>query len=331
MHVAIRADGGPDIGFGHLVRTGALAATVLESGGDVTYLTRTPTSARRVCPEDIEAIELPDSEVGAVCRWVDETNPNIVFTDSYNANTDYQQTLRSIANASAVVLDDARYTVCADYLINGNIYAPDLTYEWTGPEPTWCLGTDYLLVRDPVCQQAEDPEPFRETPKRVVVTMGGSDIQGATPTAVRAFDGLGVAVDVVIGPGFDNHGRIHRAVGATEAQFALYEDPENFRELIARADVAVSAAGSTTYELLAVGTPTIAIPQADNQEPIANTLADRGAIERVDSAAMETLPERIESLLSDADRRRELRKRGRELVDCRGTERIYRSVCQAEA
>ena len=55
MHLAIRSDGGPDIGYGHLVRTGALAERALEAGDRVTYATRTPGPAREVCPDGVEA------------------------------------------------------------------------------------------------------------------------------------------------------------------------------------------------------------------------------------------------------------------------------------
>lgn len=331
MRLAIRADGDASIGFGHLVRTGALAGTVLDDGGDVVYLTRTPDGVESVCPEGVDIVELPEEdETGAVTGWLRQEDHDAVLTDTYEADTDYQRAVRAAAEASMVVLDDTRYTVCADYLVNGNVYAPGLSYEWTGPEPTWCLGTEYLLVREAIRRVAADPPPFRERPGRAVVTMGGSDIRDTTPEVCRAFDGVGVTVDVIVGPGFENGDRIRRAVEDTDAVFEVRETPEDFPERIARADLAVSAAGSTTYELLAVGTPTIAIPQADNQWPVAETLSERDAVEPLDPDEMDALPARIEMLLDDAGRRRSMRETGRRLVDCRGTERLYR-LLEAEA
>jgi spore coat polysaccharide biosynthesis predicted glycosyltransferase SpsG len=162
--------------------------------------------------------------------------------------------------------------------------------------------------------------------------MGGSDIKGTTPGVMDAFESVDteVSVDVIVGPGFQNLDSIRQVAKETETRFTLYEDPENFPEIISRADLAVSAAGSTTYELLAVGTPTIAIPQADNQEPIARALAERDAVRRHDPDDLDTLGVEIEALLADAESRHDLRRRGRDLVDCRGTERIYRSVCEPQ-
>jgi UDP-2,4-diacetamido-2,4,6-trideoxy-beta-L-altropyranose hydrolase len=331
MILAIRADGGPSIGFGHLVRSGALAQTALEYGDRVVYLTQTPEEVRSVCPAGIEIAEVPEEkEIENVTQWICSNNPDVVLTDTYDADTEYQREIRSVAETSVIVLDDTRYTVCADYLVNGNVYAPELSYDWIEPEPAWCLGTDYLLIRNAIRRVAADPPPFRENPQRAVVTMGGSDIRDSTPAVCRAFDGLNVSVDVVIGPGFENHDRIYQSVEKTDTNFRILETPNDFPEHIANADIAVSAAGSTTYELLAVGTPAIVIPQANNQEPIARALVGRDVVESIKPSAMNLLPERIEALLSDVDRRQSLRERGRELVDCRGAERIYCSVCQSE-
>lgn len=331
MDLAIRADGGPEIGFGHLVRTRAIADEALSRGSNVTYLTRTPANVETVCPTTIDTVSLPESkERDAARQWVDHHNPDIVLIDSYEADTDYQSTLRESAETTATILDDTRYVICADYLINGNIYGPELNYEWCGEEPAWCLGLEYLPIRRPIRHAAEESTSFRETPDRAVVTMGGSDIGGTTPAVCQAFDGVGVTIDVIIGPGFENHGEIEHAIAETDAEFNRFEDPTDFAGLIARADFAVSAAGSTVYELLAVGTPTIAIPQAANQEPIARALADRDAIGHLEPEALDTLPDRIEELLSDTARRRILHDRGRELVDCEGARRIYDTLQESK-
>lgn len=324
MTLAIRADGGPSIGFGHLLRTGALAQIALKNGDRVVYLTQTPEAVKSVCPAGVNIVELSkDSEIVSVTEWIRSNDPDVVLTDTYSADTEYQAEIRAVADTSVIVLDDTRYTVCTDYLVNGNVYAPNLTYNWIGSEPAWCLGTNYLLIRDAIQQVAADPPSFREHPRQAVVTMGGSDTQNSTPDVCRAFSGVNVSVDVIIGPGFENHDRIRQATEATNAVFNIVETPDDFPNRIANADIAVSAAGSTAYELLAVGTPTIAIPQADNQWPIVEALSERDAVECLNPDEIDTLPTRIRGLLNDNDRRQDMRKIGQHLVDCQGAERIY--------
>jgi len=108
--------------------------------------------------------------------------------------------------------------------------------------------------------------------------MGGSDVRNTTPQIVRAFDGTDLRVDVVVGPGFENRAAIDHAVVETTGEFDVIRNPPDLSKRMFNADLAVSATGDTIYELLALGTPTIGLPQADNQKPVADALGDLGAI-----------------------------------------------------
>lgn len=330
MDVCIRADGGSQIGYGHLVRTGALAEEFLSAGHRVHSLTLTPDPAREVYPDAVDVVALEStSEMDDLWRAIERIRPSVVVTDSYEIGTDYQRQLAESVPTLAIVLDDTRHEVCADVLINGNVYARELEYDWTGTEPRWCLGLDYLLIRQSFRKRACEQPPWNETPQSALVIMGGSDINNATPAAIRAFDGGDVTVNVVVGPGFDNQREIEKAVSETNATVELLYDPDDLVDRMMEADLAVSAAGSTIYELLATGTPTIGIPQADNQEPIADALSRRDAIVALDSVERAPLSASIDELLQSSQRRQSLREKGRALVDCRGTKRVYDAITEA--
>jgi UDP-2,4-diacetamido-2,4,6-trideoxy-beta-L-altropyranose hydrolase len=323
IHLVIRADGGPEIGYGHLVRTGALADAMLDRGHAVTCATTTPTVARSVHPESVEVLPLdPEDERETFPNWVREEGPDVVLTDSYEIDTPYQRALTSISAPLVVVLDDTRHTICADVLVNGNVYAPDLDYDYDGAEPEWCLGLDYLLLREAISTRASKDPPWRPHAERALVTMGGSDIRGTTPEVLPAFEGTGLTVDVIVGPGFDDETarETERVAGEVAADVRIARDPPDLAERMFQADLAVSATGSTSYELLALGTPTVGIPQAENQLPIAEALADRGAM--VHLPAVGGLGETVGGLVDDTNRRLTLRRRGKELVDGRGTDRV---------
>jgi spore coat polysaccharide biosynthesis predicted glycosyltransferase SpsG len=87
------------------------------------------------------------------------------------------------------------------------------------------------------------------------------------------------------------------------------------------ADFAVSATGSTVYELLATGTPVIGIPQADNQRLIANGLGNAILKNNTTKVADE-----ITRLIENTDMRRRLCNRGRHLVDGCGSKRVYKKL-----
>jgi spore coat polysaccharide biosynthesis predicted glycosyltransferase SpsG len=94
-----------------------------------------------------------------------------------------------------------------------------------------------------------------------------------------------------------------------------------------QADFAVSTSSSTTYELLALGTPIISIPVADNQELIARSLRERAVARVLERRAdTEEFRRSIETYVSSPEVREAYRNLGRRLVDGRGVERIYAEV-----
>lgn len=330
MHFVFRADGGPEIGYGHLVRTGALAREGLEKGFSTTLATTTPREARDVFIEAVEVIELPSrDDPRPFVKYLERSSPDFVFTDAYPVDTAYQRSIRRDAPL-AVFQDDARHAVSADVFVNGNLYADTLTYEFVDEVPITCLGTEYVLLRSEIREYLNDEPPWRDPPERALVTMGGSDMTNQTPTVIRAFDGVDIHVDAIVGPGFSEsqEHEIRSAATDVSADVQLWRDPDDLPRRMFQADFAVSTSSSTTYELLALGTPIVSVPVVNNQEPIAAALRELGVASVVDRGADESAVARaIETYVSDPELRRERRMRGRELVDGNGPERVIDVMC----
>jgi spore coat polysaccharide biosynthesis predicted glycosyltransferase SpsG len=185
------------------------------------------------------------------------------------------------------------------------------------------LGPRYLLVR----------EEFRNLPKRcakekverILVTMGGSDLMGLTAKALRVLQGIGsdIAVDVVMGAAFNDKDAVEIEVSRMSNVNLLY-DVDDMAELMLKADLAISAAGSTLYELAACGVPTIALVQADNQVAMAESMDKAGCIvnlgwgDRVDLADMKHV---IKTLTEDKINRQHMADAGQSMVDGLGAMR----------
>lgn len=275
-HLAL-CDGGPDIGYGHLVRSRALAEAVIARGGRVTVATTTPDVAETVFPGAAETVALPDrDDPEPFVSWLTDTRPDVVFTDAYPVDTDYQRRIHP-ETPLVVMQDDARHTVCADAFVNGNLYADALSYEFDEPISDTYLGPKYLLLREDIRRLATGDPPWRPDPERALVTMGGGDTANLTPTVIRAFDSTGVRVDAIVGPGCSDRQEteIRRIADKVHADVRVAHDPEDLPTRMFKADFAVSTASTTTYELFALGTPVVCLPVADNQEPIAEALTER--------------------------------------------------------
>jgi spore coat polysaccharide biosynthesis predicted glycosyltransferase SpsG len=331
-HLAIRADGGPEIGYGHLVRSGALAEELLARGHDVTVATTTPQSAGEVFPDAAAVVDLPArDDPTPFVSWIESAEPDIAFTDAYPIDTAYQQAVRERVPL-AVWQDDARHAVCADLFVNGNLYAPDLDYEFVGDPPETCLGAEYVLLRDEIRSLVSDDPPWRDPPERAIVTMGGSDAANLTPSAVQAFDGTDLRIDAIVGPGFthDQEREIETAARAVSADVRVVRDPDDLPERMFDADFGVCTASSTVHELLALGTPLACTPVAENQELIARALHSRGLATVLESdPSPATIESAIKVYTTKNDRRRSRRDRGRELIDGQGADRLADLMCSS--
>jgi pseudaminic acid biosynthesis-associated protein PseG len=329
MHLTIRADGGAEIGYGHLVRTAAIAREFLDEDHTVTYATTTPETAEEVCPEEAEVTPLDSrSNPSAFLEWIQANQPDAVLIDAYPADTEYQQRIREHVPL-AVYIDDARYPTCADVLINGNLYASDLAYDFVGNLPKQLLGPDFVPLREEVRLLADQDPLWRDSPHRALITMGGSDIQNRTPTVIRSFEEFNLHVDAIVGPGFSEQQEraVRAAAEAVTPDVSVSRDPENLVERMFQTDIAVSTASSTTYELLAVGTPIVCQPVAENQQMIAETLKNRDMASVVNAGEENPGFRRsIDRYISDTSLRKRYSEAGRKLVDGHGTERIYAEV-----
>jgi spore coat polysaccharide biosynthesis predicted glycosyltransferase SpsG len=326
MHVLIRVDGGPTRGFGHLVRTSTVANRLVDRGHRVTCLTHTPDAARSVYADGIPITELRrDDEVEATLERIDETGADVLVSDLPDTSIEDQRRFTESDAVFVVVRDDVGGTVCCDVLLNSHIYAAADAYDWIGDEPVWCVGGEFNIVNEEIRAVAAREPRWRHPPERALVTMGGSDVRGTTPDVLRAFADFELALDVVVGPGFDDEtvAAIEEARRTVTPTVDVHRDPDDFGELMYRADFAVTALGLTAYELLAVGTPIVGTPQAADQEPKAETLREEAvAIVLAADATVSQINEAITTMMSDESSRRRFQRRGRELVSVDGVDRF---------
>ena len=109
---------------------------------------------------------------------------------------------------------------------------------------------------------------------------------------------------------------------------SIAQTPLKMSELMLRPDLAVTAGGSTCYETACMGLPSIAVAVADNQRPLTDKLNELGVLICIGSAeAVERkLAPEVAALLGDRERRANMSRRGRELIDGCGALRIARKI-----
>jgi UDP-N-acetylglucosamine--N-acetylmuramyl-(pentapeptide) pyrophosphoryl-undecaprenol N-acetylglucosamine transferase len=137
----------------------------------------------------------------------------------------------------------------------------------------------------------------------VLAVFGGlAGAQALNEFAVDAFGERGPTVLHVSGD------RDYEAVRARvqRADYVLVPSTDHFGAALAAADLAISRAGGTVWELAAAGTPAILVPYphatADHQTLNARHFADGGGAIVVDQSDLGTVPALVEELLGDEAR-----------------------------
>lgn len=330
----IRADAAPEIGAGHVMRCLALSQAWKERGGDTVFLGRceAPALRERLAREGFRHLPVagahPDpADLAATLAAVRDTGASWVILDGYGFDPGFQRGIKE-SGARVLVLDDYRHLpeYHADLVLNQSIGAEAFDYG-LGQGGQALLGCRYVLLRSEFLNAGQSGKRPADAPLRVLVTLGGADAGNVTGMVLEALASLSprdFLVRAVAGPANPNVARLKEQAAGLGDFVTIVEGADMPAEM-AGADFAVTAAGSTCWELLYLGVPLACLVLADNQAGIAAGLGRAGAalsLGRAEAISGREVAARVELLLRDAARRAAMSRAGQGLVDGRGARRV---------
>lgn len=323
----LRVDGSVAGGTGHVMRALALAQAWRAAGGAARFATGPLPAAlaARVEGAGFPREALPagsgDAEdAAATARLARAQRTDWVALDGYHFGAPMQRGLVA-AGLRVLLFDDyghaGRYD--AHLVVNTALSDPAL-YADRDPRTELLLGPGYAPLRDEFWRWRGVERPLADPPARLLVTLGGSDPEGKTLEVLRATSGLGLAVTVVVGGSSPHADAVAAAAAELQPPARAVRNPADMASLMAEADLALSGAGTTSFELAFLGVPAVLLVVADNQRRVAESLTAAGAALALHETA--SCREAIAALAASADRRAEMSARGRKLVDGAGGDRI---------
>ena len=291
MHLHIRADSDGKIGAGHIMRCIALAQAWQDQGGEVTFISHCESDAlkERIHNEGFRFISLdhvcPDSSdlmsTLSILKTESADQKPWLVLDGYHFTPEYQKSVRD-EGILLLVIDDMDHLPYyhADILLNQNIHASELKYN-CDEDTILLLGTRYVLLRREFLKQLDFKRQIPDRARNILVTLGGADPDNVTMKVIKALkllDEPAVAVRIIIGPASPHQKTLRKAIGPDHFKTELLINPPNMPELMAWADMAVSASGSTCWELAFMGVPSILIILAENQAAVAEYLMNKKTV-----------------------------------------------------
>jgi len=367
MRVIFRTDASTQIGTGHVMRCLTLADALSSRGADCQFICRKHDGnlidliqkkgylthalpADRAQPGSSGALldvgdPSPDHrhwlgttqpEDVAACKPILMTyKPDWLVVDHYGLDANWENPLRPYYKKLMVIDDLADRTHHADILLDQTFGRPVEDYHpWVPSSCHVLCGSQYALLRPEFHHLRPSSLARRKSPtlRHLLITLGGVDKDNVTSSVLQALRCTPLPADcritVVLG---------HNAPKVEQVKCEARDMPWKTRTvvgvnhmalLMVESDLAIGAAGTTTWERCCLGLPTITLVLAANQESVAKNLERAGAtliVQRSDDLT-ERLNCLITSLVSQPAQLLTLSERSRHIVDGSGISSTVRAM-----
>lgn len=340
--IIIRVDGNEHIGLGHMMRCLSIADALKAIGEEVLFVTADDKCEKLLTQRGFSHHVLNDDftdmekETDHLIGLIDQHRPYAVLIDSYYVTDRYLKKLKD--KTKVVYLDDQlSFAYPVDLLINYNIFSRRDDYERlyynAKVVPELILDTEYTPLRSEFSEV--EPHEQLDFAGKVLISTGGADprhialklIQYLKDHADR-FERF--VFSFVIGAANTDIDMIREIAGNIE-QIRLIHNARNMSQLMLDHDMAVSAAGSTLYELCACGVPTITYVLADNQIPAAAVFGENGIM--LDAGDVRKNPDFVRDLFDivmdlaeNKEKRIAMAEAARKVVDGHGANRLAKVI-----
>lgn len=295
MNIVFRVDSSTEIGSGHLMRCLTLANRLQkEKQCQITFISRKLKGDLNYLIEEqgYELFSLPkyavEPPLTGYQRWLtveisidaQETKyilqktdvVDYLIVDSYALDEEWERIQRPFVKRIMVIDDLANRRHDCDILLDQNYYQ-DIETRYNSLVPKHCkllLGPKYALLREEFYEERKHLRTRDGIIHRILVFFGGSDLTNETMKAVQAIVGTGredIQVDVVVGDSNKRKEEVERFC-QQHKNMKYYCQVRNMAELMHKADLAIGAGGTTTWERCFLGLPSIVIAVADNQKQL---------------------------------------------------------------
>jgi spore coat polysaccharide biosynthesis predicted glycosyltransferase SpsG len=256
-----------------------------------------------------------------------------VVVDGYHFGSGYHRRFTE-GGRRVLVIDDTAHLEYyrADLVLNQNICAREELYPHRDESTRVLVGASYALLRREFLGWRSWARETSETARHVMVTLGGGDTDDVTDKVFEALGHeafAGLEVNVLIGPAGRSRAGKPPEGGGPAARLRVIRAATNMPELMAWADVAVSAGGSTCWELAFMGLPALLIVTAENQrENVAGLDAAGVGLSLGLSGALSAsaVAAGLGTMMADVGLRRAMCAAGRGLVDGMGARRVVEAM-----
>ena len=349
MTFAFRVDSSTRIGTGHLVRCLTLAEILRSRGAKSVFLCRLLDGAAtsRVEASGFEVRYLGDSLAGQylsqredaieTLKLANECSLTRIVVDHYDLSLEWETIVaENVEDLTVIDVFTSRQHRC-DLLLNQNLLPPQAqSYVASLPDAERALvGPHFALLQPNFVAIRSLRSTEISDVKRIVVFMGGSDSENSTEFVLRELVNMGlgaITVDVVIGSSNPHQSNILLAFEGHRS-LTFHSDLPSLAPLLARSDLAIGAGGTSNWERMCLGVPSLVMDIAENQREICIELAQAGLIEYLgssDQISAINFQNAVSKLISNRNLRSTYSLQGQITVDGLGAKRVAEALLPSD-
>ena len=312
MRAIFRVDSSFKIGTGHIRRCIALGQTLKKNGVEVSFICRKhegnlihEVKINGFNTYELELInnfeldsDLPHAHLlGSSQKKDAEDCINILklnktdwlIVDHYALDEKWEKKLKNYYKKLIIIDDLADRKHLCNILIDQTLGRKKEDY--TDLVPSDCqllIGPNYALLRSEFAEMRNYSLKRRAIPKfkNLLISMGGYDIDNMTLSVLRELINSKLPKDIIINiimsKASMNYKKIKSISKELPYKVNILSDINNVSEILSNSDIAIGAAGASTWERCCVGLPTIQIAIAKNQEFLLKMLSIKNLVKTVE-------------------------------------------------
>lgn len=274
----IRTDMNDSIATGHVMRCLAIADVARIQGIESIFILADEQAVELLSKREYEYIVLGtkwdelNNEISKICKVIEEWNIEKLLIDTYQVTYEYLEALTKLTYT--IYLDDinafcypvntiicyANYWEKFDYYTR---YCSALEQKKIKAMPQFLLGCKYVPLRHEFSDLPQ--KAVNREIRKILILSGGTDPYNAIDQILEAIELFAYEqIDVICGQYHKNKPLLKKKY-EKYSMVHINSSVNNLIDYMERADLAISAGGTTLYELSATGTPVITFYFADNQ------------------------------------------------------------------
>lgn len=344
--ILIRADANSEIATGHMMRCLTIADALRQQHAAITFVFSDEESASVfVRFLSIAQIDEPfsyeilhtdyrklETELDLLKDLILQKNADLVLVDSYFVTKPYLNEISKCCKCA--YLDDLMmFDYPVDYVINYDLY-PDVSFYKQAKQKL--LGSAYTPLRKQFTDITYD---ISKKVNHILISTGGTDpyhLALQLLENVRCSDfGETLAsahYHIIASTSHPDYEKLQDLAQSNDL-IHIETDVEDMAALMSYCDIAITAGGTTLYELCAVSVPTICYSMADNQIAPVKDFVTAGCCVyagdcRNNPAFVSELTTLLLDLYQDYEKRFSLHSHMKQIIDGNGARRIADVLCQ---